>query len=236
MRWLFLGLAGAAIFLYGRISGDAQLSLLTKGIPVIALLLWLRQAPAGTYRRWIGIGLLCSLAGDILLDWPGDLFVFGLGTFLLGHLAYLRAYLSDTRRPALPALLLALGAGGAMFSVLAASGLGPMLIPVACYALVISLMLWRALARLGQPELRPRSTWLATGGATLFVLSDSLIDIDRFVSSFAAAPYAIILSYWAGQWGITASTFDRRALPVTPMKQQSGDKSTIGVTGQSTSG
>ena len=106
MRWLLLGLAGAAVFLYGRITGDAQLSLLTKGIPVIALLLWLRQAPAGTYRRWIVVGLVFSLAGDILLDWPGDLFVFGLGAFLLGHLAYLRAYCSDSRQPALPALLL----------------------------------------------------------------------------------------------------------------------------------
>lgn len=209
MRWLLLGLAGAAVFLYGRITGDAQLSLLSKGIPVIALLLWLRQAPAGTYRRWIGIGLVFSLAGDILLDWPGDLFVFGLGAFLLGHLAYLRAYCSDSWQPALPALLLALIAGGAMFAVLASSGLGELLIPVACYATAISLMLWRALARLGHPQLQPRSTWLAAGGAALFVLSDSLIGIDRFVASFDAAPYAIILTYWLGQWGITASAFQR---------------------------
>lgn len=209
MRWLLLGLAGAAVFLYGRITGDAQLSLLTKGIPVIALLLWLRQAPAGTYRRWIGIGLVFSLAGDILLDWPGDLFVFGLGAFLLGHLAYLRAYCSDSRQPALPALLLALIAGGAMFAILASSGLGELLIPVACYATAISLMLWRALARLGHPQLQPRSTWMAAGGAALFVLSDSLIGIDRFVASFDAAPYAIILTYWLGQWGIAASAFQR---------------------------
>lgn len=209
MRWLLLGLAGAAVFLYGRITGDAQLSLLTKGIPVIALLLWLRQAPAGTYRRWIGIGLVFSLAGDILLDWPGDLFVFGLGAFLIAHLAYLRAYCSDSRQPALPALLLALIAGGAMFAVLASSGLGELLIPVTCYATAISLMLWRALARIGHPHLRPRSTWLAAGGATLFVLSDSLIGIDRFVASFDAAPYAIILTYWLGQWGIAASAFQR---------------------------
>ncbi|WP_192981278.1 lysoplasmalogenase [Pseudomonas sp. EggHat1] len=210
MRWLLLGLAGAAVFLYGRITGDAQLSLLTKGIPVIALLLWLRQAPVGTYRRWIGIGLVFSLAGDILLDWPGDLFVFGLGAFLLGHLAYLRAYCYDSRQPALPALLLALVAGGAMFAILASSGLGELLIPVACYATAISLMLWRALARIGQPQLQPRSTWLAAGGATLFVLSDSLIGIDRFVASFDAAPYAIILTYWLGQWGIAASAFERQ--------------------------
>lgn len=209
MRWLLLGLAGAAVFLYGRITGDAQLSLLTKGIPVIALLLWLRQAPAGTYRRWICIGLVFSLAGDILLDWPGDLFVFGLGAFLIGHLAYLGAYVSDSRLPALPALLLALIAGGAMFAILASSGLGELLIPVACYATAISLMLWRALARIGHPDLQPRSTWLAAVGAVLFVLSDSLIGIDRFVTSFDAAPYAIILTYWLGQWGIAASAFRR---------------------------
>lgn len=209
MRWLLLGLAGAAVFLYGRIIGDMQLGLLAKGIPVIALLLWLRQAPAGTYRRWIGVGLLFSLAGDILLDWPGDLFVFGLGAFLLGHLAYLRAYFSDSRQPAVPALLLALLAGGSMFGLLASSGLGELLIPVACYSTAICLMLWRALARLGHPDLQPRSTWLAAGGAVLFVLSDSLIGIDRFVASFDAAPYAIILTYWLGQWGITASAFAR---------------------------
>ena len=209
MRWLLLGLAGAALFLYGRITGDAQLSLLTKGIPVIALLLWLRQAPAGTYRRWIAVGLVFSLAGDILLDWPGDLFVFGLGAFLLAHLAYLRAYCSDSRQPAHTALLLALIAGGAMFAVLASSGLGELLIPVACYATAISLMLWRALARLGHPQLQPRSTWIAAGGAALFVLSDSLIGINRFVASFDAAPYAIILTYWLGQWGIAASAFQR---------------------------
>lgn len=209
MRWLLLGLVGAAVFIYGRISGDVQLSLLSKGIPVIALLLWLRQAPAGTYRRWICIGLVFSLAGDILLDWPGDLFVFGLGAFLIGHLAYLRAYVSDSRLPALPALLLALIAGGAMFAILASSGLGELLIPVACYATAISLMLWRALSRIGHPDLQPGSTWLAAVGAALFVLSDSLIGIDRFVTSFDAAPYAIILTYWLGQWGIAASAFRR---------------------------
>ena len=50
MQWLLLGLLGAALFLYGRVTDDTQLSLLSKGIPVIALLLWLRQAPAGVPR------------------------------------------------------------------------------------------------------------------------------------------------------------------------------------------
>lgn len=209
MRYLLLGLGGAAVFLYARINGLSELGLLSKGIPVIAMLLWLRQAPADQYRRWISLGLLGSLAGDILLDWPGDLFVFGLGAFLLAHLAYLRAYLSDCKQPAWLALLLAVATGGSMFVVLASAGLGPLLLPVACYALAISAMLWRALARLGRPELASRSSDLAAGGAALFVLSDSLIGVNRFVAPFDAAPVAIMLSYWLGQWAIAASTFNR---------------------------
>ena len=205
MRYLLLGLLGAAVFLYARLSGMSELGLLSKGIPVIALLLWLRTVPSGLYRRWISLGLLASLAGDILLDWPGDLFVFGLGAFLLAHLAYLRAYLSDCKQPAWLALLLALASGGTMFAILASANLGPLLIPVACYALAISAMLWRALARLDQPGLNICSTRLAAAGAALFVLSDSLIGINRFVASFEAAPLTIMLSYWLGQWAIAAS-------------------------------
>lgn len=217
MRYLLLGLLGAAIFLYARLSGLSDLGLLSKGIPVVALLLWLRTAPSGLYRRWISLGLLASLAGDILLDWPGDLFVFGLGAFLLAHLAYLRAYLSDCKQSAWLALLLALATGGTMFAILASADLGQLLIPVACYALAINAMLWRALARLGQPGLPSTSTRLAAAGAALFVLSDSLIGINRFVAPFETAPLAIMLSYWLGQWAIAASAFKQSAKP-SPMQ------------------
>ncbi|MQU54847.1 lysoplasmalogenase family protein, partial [Pseudomonas sp. FSL R10-1339] len=53
------------------------------------------------------------------------------------------------------------------------------------------------------------SAWLAAAGALAFVVSDSLIGIDRFVQPFSAAPYLIILSYWLGQWGIAASVFSQ---------------------------
>lgn len=209
MRWLCLAVFGGIVFLFGRAWDLPLLSLASKGLPVIALLLWLQQAPPGTYRRWIGIGLLCSLAGDLLLDWPDDLFVLGLGAFLLAHLAYVRAYLSDSRKQALPALLIATLVGASMFGVLTSAGLGTLLVPVALYALAISAMLWRALARLDEPGLTTCSTMLAATGAALFVLSDSLIGINRFVVPFDTAPYAIILSYWLGQWAITASAMQR---------------------------
>lgn len=200
---------GAATFMYGLSVHATLLCLLVKPMPVLALLGWLHDAPPGEYRRWISLGLIFSLGGDVLLAWPGDLFVFGLGAFLLAHLAYLKAYLSDCRRPALVPLAAALFIGALLLGILVSNGLGPLLVPVIVYGLVISAMLWRALARLGT-EVPKRSALLAAAGALGFVFSDSLIGINRFVAPFHAAPYLIIISYWLGQWGITASAFPQK--------------------------
>lgn len=200
---------GAATFMYGLSVHATLLCLLVKPMPVLALLGWLHDAPPGEYRRWISLGLIFSLGGDVLLAWPGDLFVFGLGAFLLAHLAYLKAYLSDCRRPALVPLVAALFIGALLLGILVSNGLGPLLVPVIVYGLVISAMLWRALARLGT-EVPKRSALLAAAGALGFVFSDSLIGINRFVAPFHAAPYLIIISYWLGQWGITASAFPQK--------------------------
>lgn len=209
MGWLILALMGAATFIYGTAIHATLLCLLVKPLPVLALLGWLHDAPSGDYRRWIIIGLLFSVLGDILLAWPMDLFVFGLGAFLVAHLAYLKAYLSDCRRLAPLPLLLALAIGVALLSVLIAHGLGPLLVPVIVYALTISAMLWRALARLGT-AVPKRSAALAALGALSFAFSDSLIGLSRFVGAFDAAPYLIIVFYWLGQWGIAASAFSQK--------------------------
>ena len=103
-------------------------------------------------------------------------------------------------------LILALGVGAVLLSILISHGLGDLLIPVVVYALVISAMLWRALARLGG-DVPKRSALLAAAGAASFVFSDTLIGINRFVVAFEAAPYLLITTYWLGQWGITASAF-----------------------------
>ncbi|RAI66745.1 lysoplasmalogenase [Pseudomonas fluorescens] len=210
--WLILALMGAVTFLYGLSTHAALLCLLVKPLPVLALLGWLHDAPPSDYRRWISLGLIFSLVGDVLLAWPGDLFVFGLGAFLVAHLAYLKAYLSDCRRPALLPLVLALSVGAVLLGILISSGLGPLTVPVIVYGTAISAMLWRALARLGS-DVPQRSALLAAGGAVAFVFSDSVIGINRFVSPFNAAPYIIILSYWLGQWGIAASAFSQSKRP-----------------------
>lgn len=212
---MMLALAAAALYIYALASDNALLGLLAKPIPVLALIAWLYIAPVTPYRRWISIGLGFSVLGDILLAVPTDLFVFGLAAFLCAHLAYLRAYCGKTLRPALPALLLSAITGITLFGVLARHGLGPLLLPVSVYALAISAMLWRALACGG----------VAALGACLFVFSDSLIGIDRFVSPFAAAPYLIILAYWLGQWAIASSAHHGSSAEVLTQSGARGTRS-----------
>lgn len=213
MRWLLpLAVLGGLAHLLGMALDLAWLRMLSKPLPILALLFWVGAASPSSYRRWILLGLGLSLLGDVLLEWPLNAFVPGLAAFLLAHLAYLIAYLGETRRLAPLALVCAALPGVGLFLLLDSHGLGDLRLPIALYSLTISCMLWRALARLAAPI--SASAWLAAGGALLFMLSDSLIGISRFMSAFEGSGYAIMLTYWVGQLGIAASVrCGRRALP-----------------------
>jgi len=214
MRWTLLALLSGIAYLLAVTLDLLPLRMLCKPLPVLALLLWVLSTPADAYRRWIAVGLALSMLGDVLLEWPVNAFVPGLAAFLLAHLAYLLAYLGDTRRLAPAGLLFAALLGGGLFALLHSRGLGPLLLPIALYSLTISCMLWRAIARLGRADLPATSRNLAALGALLFVSSDAMIGISRFVGAFDGSSYAIMLTYWLGQFGIAASVTSRhQALP-----------------------
>ncbi|QAT88396.1 putative membrane protein [Corallococcus coralloides] len=197
------GLAGAVGFLFVMDVGPREARLVTKALPMVCLLLWLWPA-RGRHARLIFAGLALSLLGDVLLEVGRDLFLPGLGAFLLAHVGYTAAFLSVTRRlallRALPFLLLAVGAGVALWP-----GLGGMAAPVTAYVAVICTMGWRAAAMMGALELPRREQWLAFGGALLFSASDGLLSIRLFVTPLPGLGYAVMLLYWAAQLCIAAS-------------------------------
>lgn len=176
---------------------------LTTGLIVLLALL----APAGAsprYRWGIVAGLGFSLAGDVFLMLPRDLFVQGLACFLVAHLCYLVAFTDRCRLfPRWePVVALAALAGGAL--ALLWPGLAPGLrLPVVVYALALCSMAAQAIGRgllLATPSARA-----AAWGAALFVLSDALLASDRFRHPFPAATAAILVTYFAAQWGIARS-------------------------------
>ena len=69
------------------------LNVVFKPLATLCVIAWaaLGRTDDALVKRWIVIGLVCSLAGDVALLWPVQGFLAGLVAFLLGHLSYLVA-------------------------------------------------------------------------------------------------------------------------------------------------
>jgi uncharacterized membrane protein YhhN len=162
-------------------------------------------APAGKYKILIAIGMLFSLMGDIFLMLPSDQFLIGLVCFLITHICYVVAFLFNSRlgRPLWPYVLLA-AIAIAIFELLSGGINAAMKFPVAIYAAALSFMTAQALSRNSQR--RNKGTMLAAIGAILFLISDTTLAYDRFVTGFDAAHAIILFTYYAAQYLIAVST------------------------------
>lgn len=152
----------------------------------------------GAARVALAAAVVCCLAGDILLLGTGEgAFVAGLGAFAAGHLAYIvTALLVGV---SFPRLLIALPFLVALFGFRFVSrtipgarrhGGAPLQAAVACYAVVIAVMV---LTATGTPS------WAAAAGAMTFAVSDWMIGYDRFVRPFRHARLAVMVTYHVGQ-------------------------------------
>ncbi len=154
-----------------------------------------------TARTWFVVALVFSLAGDVFLMLPKDLFVLGLAAFLVAHLAYIVGMLVDgvsVTRLLAGVVLVAIGilVLGTQI-VRAAQAADPSLtIPVMAYIGVISAMVVAAVGT-GEP--------LAIAGALLFYASDALIAWSRFVHPYTHAPVAIMITYHLAQLSLVLS-------------------------------
>ena len=176
---------------------------------LIIVFAWRRGADHPETRRWVIAGLILSLAGDIALLWPKEGFLPGLIAFLLAHLAYLVAFTRVQRFAARPVVFV----GYAVVAGLILWQLWPgvptaLRIPVLAYVLCLASMAAQAavlwLASRDNLSEEPRNRILAVGGA-LFVLSDALLDTNKFgATPLPAASLSILATYWAAQWCIAS--------------------------------
>lgn len=160
------------------------------------------DAPA--VRRWVLIGLVCSLAGDVALLWPKEGFLPGLVSFLLAHLAYLVAFtrVQPLAASRLPFAVYAIVAGGILS--LLWPGVPPALrVPVVAYVVCLASMAAQAAVVWRAAPAAPGARTLAWGGA-LFVCSDALLATNRFALPLPLSSLWILASYWAAQWCIAS--------------------------------
>ena len=155
-------------------------------------------------RAALVVALVFSTLGDVFLMLPGrqpgtpgpNLFVAGLGSFLLGHLAFVVGFLLEGVDGAglaagvLPVAVLVAVVGRRVVAAARASDEPELATPVTAYVAVISAMV---LFAFGTTD--PR----AAAGAVVFAASDSLIAWERFIQPRPWGPLAIIVTYHLAQ-------------------------------------
>jgi alkylglycerol monooxygenase len=164
---------------------------------VIAIVLVARTLPM-KFSTALQLALLGSLAGDVFLMVPAY-FIPGLLSFLCAHLAYIAVFKrGQSWFPSRRALLLTLGFGVLMYSVLWVGGLPATLRgPVAAYVLVIALMAAQAIGR--ATVLRTSGALWVAVGAGFFMLSDTLLALNKFVSPLPLSQLWVLSTYYIAQ-------------------------------------
>ncbi|MEY4749995.1 MAG: hypothetical protein RIQ60_2209 [Pseudomonadota bacterium] len=202
-----LVIQAAILSTLGAAAGWTTLHEVFKPATMLLAMAWVLlqlQAVGGPPKAalWLLAALAASCVGDVLLMMH-NAFVPGLVAFLCAHLAYIALLRSDAallahRRAVMGTLAL----GALMYGVLVAGGLPAGLRgPVAAYVLVIALMAAQALGRalLEAEAARRRHALGVALGALCFMLSDSMLALDRFVTPLPQARLWVLASYYAAQ-------------------------------------
>lgn len=185
-----------------------ELTLIAKPLIMIALAGYYISSTPNRSSLFLVALAFCWL-GDVLLmfDYKHELFFMaGLGSFLTGHVLYIRCYQQLRFNDATTPLL---GPQKVRFSlpiVLAGTGLvvvlyptlGGLRMPVMLYALVITVMALQALFRFGYTS--TKSFALIFCGAICFMISDSLLAINKFLQPVPMASLCIMATYILAQY------------------------------------
>ena len=161
-----------------------------------------QDSEAKIYVKSIVFGLVFCLFGVSFLLFNSYL-VFGLGSFLIGHLFFLYAFVKRQgwqKRYGIGLFLVILAIG---ICWLIQDKLNTLLIPVLLYMLVIVLMSWQGWGlALNSKTKNLRSLGL---GVSLFMFSDTLIAFDKFYIPFSYSGLLILATYWIAIYIIALS-------------------------------
>jgi alkenylglycerophosphocholine/alkenylglycerophosphoethanolamine hydrolase len=209
---LIVGLLVAVLDWFALARNLKTLEYFAKPGTMLLLLAWLWLATGFQGGMiWFALGLIFSLGGDIFLMLPRERFIAGLVSFLLAHLAYIVGFnlippplnlasLLIVVLVALPGILIY----RRIRQGLAAHGQGQLALPVLVYSTVISVMLISALLTLIRPdsEWLPGPALLASAGALLFFLSDTLLAWNKFLAPLPGGRVLVHITYHLGQYAL----------------------------------
>jgi uncharacterized membrane protein YhhN len=204
--WLGLAAIGCLALVVSNLADASTMAIPSKLLASTAFLATAVVAGAfnSRYGKLVFVGLVLSWLGDtFLLGTTDRMFLFGLASFLLAHVAYVIAF---AIRGINIKWALATFIPITLVSLVAMIWLSPwisaeMLIPVRVYSFVISLMVIAAFGAKGNG-----ATTLIPLGALLFYCSDLSVAVNQFMQP--AFPHYVwgLPFYYTGQIMLALST------------------------------
>ncbi len=186
-----------------------QLQLVCKPLIMVTLGVYYLLSVGEDRSFVVLLAIIFSLAGDVSLMFDSIdaiYFIIGLISFLISHVFYIVAYRqhqygeqSDSLqgiqklRAAFPIVL-----AGTGLVVILYPTLGDLKFPVVVYALVLVVMALNGLFRLGRTN--TISFWLVFVGAMFFMVSDSVLAINKFLNPLPYAGLLIMSTYISAQF------------------------------------
>lgn len=201
--YIFLVLLDLAI----ASSEYASFRIFTKPLILLSLIFYFairgKLVPKATYILML-FALFFSFLGDVFLLFDavsGLYFILGLLSFLTAHILYCFVFLKKWNKINQSnfswVTILLLVYGGILFYILK-DYLGELIIPVAIYVLGILSMAITAYRRKG--SVNTTSFSLVFLGALFFVLSDSILAVDKFMVAISWSHILVMGTYAAAQY------------------------------------
>ena len=221
--FLYLYLLIAVVDLLATATGYEHWRYATKPLLMPALIgFFLANASQGPLNKWIVFALFFSWLGDVLLLFESRqsiFFLLGLSAFLAAHIFYIWFFHHLREAEQIknrPTFLIIVALYYATLITILYPSLGDMRIAVPVYGIVISFMLLVAMHMLFL-ENKPAGR-LMLAGVLLFVISDSLLALNKFYQPFFGAGVMIMLTYIMAQLLIVtgALRYIRMAKTVVP--------------------
>jgi uncharacterized membrane protein YhhN len=195
-----------------------RLEYIAKPAVMVVLFIWLyTSAGLNGALLWFGLGILFSLAGDVLLMISLEkLFLAGLIAFLLAHISYVIGFNIPLPESSawgfILAVMIALGGSRTIrriLDALPARGQRRMRIPVIIYSLVISVMLLSAMMKIMDASWSASAAALVSIGAFFFYLSDIILAWNKFVAPIQRGRIYNIAAYHLGQIALIAGVISQ---------------------------